>query len=124
MKVLNIILPLLFFALFFSACQKNSGSIKNAEVNTTEAVPQDLRQVRAEIKGMTCEIGCARLIQSKLYKTEGVTAASVSFADSSGVITYDANRVSAEDLKAIIEGAGGGDIYTVAAIYDMPEDSR
>ena len=100
------------------------GSSKSSEVKVTEAVSQDLKQVKAEIKGMTCEIGCARLIQSKLYKTEGVTFASVSFSDSSGVITYDANRISAEDLRAVIEDAGGGDIYTVVALYDIPNISR
>ena len=123
MKVLNIILAFLFFAFFFSACHQGHGSAERSEAKANEEVAQDLKHVKAEIKGMTCEIGCARLIQSKLYKTEGVTFASVSFADSSGVITYDANRVSLEDLKTVIEGAGGGDLYTVASMYRIPEAS-
>lgn len=123
MKVLNIILAFLFSVNFFMACQKGPGSAQKTEGKATEEVSRDLKHVKAEIKGMTCEIGCARLIQSKLYKTDGVTFASVSFADSSGVITYDANRVSAEELKEVIEGAGGGDLYTVASIYVTQEPS-
>jgi Cu+-exporting ATPase len=65
---------------------------------------------------MTCEIGCAKLIQSKLYKTDGVTFAEVHFADSSGVVTYDANRLSERDLVQAVEKAGGGDLYTVSSI--------
>ena len=123
MKVLNIILAFLFFAVFFNACHQGPGSAERSGAKATEEVVQDLKHAKAEIKGMTCEIGCARLIQSKLYKTEGVTFASVSFADSSGVISYDASRVSIEDLKAVIEGAGGGDLYTVASIHGIPEAS-
>ncbi len=77
---------------------------------------QDLRQVKVEIKGMTCEIGCARLIQSKLYKADGVTFAKISFEDSSGIVSFDQNRINEDGIKAIIENTAGGDIYSVASI--------
>ena len=76
----------------------------------------DLKSVEVEISGMTCEIGCARLIQSKLYKNSAVSYAQVSFEDSLGVVTYDANRLSEEQLTEIIEKTGGGDLYSVKAI--------
>ena len=79
--------------------------------------------MKVDISGMTCEIGCARLIQSNLYKAEGIEFAKVSFEDSTGVLTYDANRISPEEIQKVIEGAGGGDLYTVKemqAIEELP----
>ncbi len=70
---------------------------------------------------MTCEIGCAKLIQSKLYKTDGVSFAEVHFADSLGVVSYDANRLSEKELVQVVENAGGGDLYTVSSIELMTD---
>ena len=87
---------------------------------TTELVAQDLHEIKVDIKGMTCEIGCAKLIQSKLYKADGVTFAEVSFQDSSGIVKFDQNRISEEEIKNVIEGAAGGGIYSVASIEELP----
>ena len=72
---------------------------------------------------MTCEIGCARLIQSKLYKADGISYAKVSFEDSSGVVRYDQNRIDREKIKGIIEKTAGGEIYTVTSIEEISIDS-
>lgn len=117
-KILNKFLTVLSIAIIFVSCDTrdkavNAENEKEAETHIKEA---DVKTVHLEIKGMTCEIGCAKLIQSKLYKTDGVTFAEVHFADSSGVVTYDANRLSERDLVQAVEKAGGGDLYTVSSI--------
>ena len=94
------------------------------EASETNVVAQNLRQVKVDIKGMTCEIGCARLIQSKLYKADGVTFAKISFEDSSGIVKFDQNRISEEGIKKIIEKTAGGDLYSVAAIYEIDIDAQ
>jgi len=116
-KVINKIVPVLIFVLFFVSCQQGQGSkITGSSVEKEKTEAQKLRHVQVEIKGMTCEIGCAKLIQSKLYKADGVTYARVSFADSSGVVSFDENKISEEQISAIIEKTAGGDIYSVAGI--------
>ncbi len=86
-----------------------------------EPLTADIRTVEIDISGMTCEIGCAKLIQSKLYKTEGVSFAEVRFADSTGVVSFDANRLTENDLKKVVEAAGGGDLYRVRKISEADE---
>lgn len=89
----------------------------------SEVLEKNISHMKVDISGMTCEIGCARLIQSNLYKAEGIEFAKVSFEDSTGVLTYDANRISPEEIQKVIEGAGGGDLYTVKemqAIEELP----
>mgnify|MGYP003788172639 FL=1 len=68
------------------------------------------------ISGMTCEIGCAKTIQSKLSKKEGVSDAEVVFTDSIATITFDSNKTSTEDLSSFINGIAGGNLYTASEI--------
>ena len=89
----------LFSVLTFSACkQEIKKEIKKEKVTLA-------------ISGMTCEIGCAKTIQSKLSKKEGVLEAKVIFNDSSATINYDANTTSKKDLIAFVDGIAGGELY-------------
>lgn len=67
--------------------------------------------VSLAISGMTCEIGCAKTIQSKLSKKEGVIDAKVIFTDSIANIEFDANTVTKKELIAFVDGIAGGDLY-------------
>ena len=67
--------------------------------------------VSLAISGMTCEIGCAKTIQSKLSKKEGVLNAKVAFTDSIANIEFDANTTSKKDLIAFVSGIAGGELY-------------
>ena len=67
--------------------------------------------VSLAISGMTCEIGCAKTIQSKLSKKEGVLNAKVIFTDSIANIEFDANTTSKKDLIAFVDGIAGGELY-------------
>ena len=120
MKVINKIFTLLFFVLFFVSCQKNETSKdSDSTIVDKKELTENLNHIKVDIKGMTCEIGCARLIQSKLYKADGITYAKISFADSSGMISFDENRISTDDIKKIIQKTAGGDIYSVVGIEEV-----
>ena len=120
MKVLIKIFSISLLVLFFISCEsRKETKLDLKEASETNVVAQNLRQVKVDIKGMTCEIGCARLIQSKLYKADGVTFAKISFEDSSGVVKFDQNRISEEGIKKIIEKTAGGDIYTVTGMHKI-----
>ena len=125
MKVKKEFYFIIFLSVFLISC--NSGNAKKDGDQVMEVkneLPKDLTNIEIEITGMTCEIGCARLIQSKLYKTEGVSFAEVSFEKGNGKITYDANRISNEELKAIIENIAGGDLYKVGKVDEVVEFSN
>ena len=112
------------FLLFFVSCDSFKKSGKDTEENVkTHVIAENIQEVKIDIKGMTCEIGCARLIQSKLYKADGISYAKVSFEDSSGVVRYDQNRIDREKIKDIIEKTAGGEIYTVTSIEEISIDS-
>ncbi|MDA9339695.1 cation transporter [Polaribacter sp.] len=100
MKVQKFIFALVVACFTFASCQKE---IKKENVSLA-------------ISGMTCEIGCAKTIQSKLTKKEGVLAAKVVFTDSIATIEFDANTLSKKDLITFVDGIAGGDLYTASEI--------
>ena len=122
-KILNIFLTALLIAVIFAACDSKEKPASPVESQASD-LEADVRTVQLDIDGMTCEIGCAKLIQSKLYKTDGVTFAEVHFADSSGVVSYDANRLTEKDLVQAVEQAGGGDLYRVSSIDPVTTEAE
>ncbi len=113
MKFKNSFSILFVVLLLFSSCEK-SNETKNSAISTDHnEVAENIKNIEVEIEGMTCEIGCARLIQSKLYKTDGVKFADINFENKSGNITFDANKLSTEDIKNEIQKIAGGDLYKV-----------
>jgi copper chaperone CopZ len=91
-----------FFAIAI-ACTILIGCKENTEIKK--------ETVSLAISGMTCEIGCAKIIQSKLSKKEGVLAAKVIFTDSIATIAFDGNTTSKKDLIAFVDGIAGGALY-------------
>lgn len=79
------------------------------------------QNVSLAISGMTCEIGCAKTIQSKLSKKEGVLQAKVIFTDSIANIEFDANATSKKDLIDFVGGIAGGDLYKASEKTDVME---
>ncbi len=80
----------------------------------TEQKEVKTENVSLAISGMTCEIGCAKTIQSKLSKKEGVLDAKVIFTDSVANIQFDANKTSKKDLIAFVDGIAGGELYSAS----------
>ena len=124
MKIIRKIFFVLFVATLFISCNvRNEKKVDPIEIEVNKEEAKNLTNLEVEITGMTCEIGCAKLIQSKLYKTEGVSFAEVSFEKANGKITYDANKISNDELKKIIENIAGGDLYKVGQMAEVVEFS-
>jgi len=100
---------LLLTILLFSSCEQK----KPAEI-------AQIQQIDIEIGGMTCEIGCAKLIESKLAKVEGVKEITVAFSDSIGSVTFDKNLIDQNQIVKTLEGIAGGDLYSVKSIETIP----
>ena len=99
MKTKKILFAIVLICLMAVGCKKEAPKeVKN-------------ESIALAISGMTCEIGCAKTIQSKLSKKEGVLDAKVVFSDSIANIAFDANTTSKKDLIAFIDGIAGGEMY-------------
>ena len=114
------IVPLLIVILISSACHesKKKDLIENP-TTTKQVIASNFKSIEVDIEGMTCEIGCARLIQSKVSKVEGVTYANVDFESKKGIFTFDANKLSEKDIAINISKIAGGDLYFVTKTKEL-----
>lgn len=87
----------------------------NNKSTPTEKVvlAEKIETIEVNIEGMTCEIGCAKLIESKVHKLEGVTLSKVNFEEKIGQFSFDSNKISKEEIVKNINGIAGGDLYKV-----------
>ena len=77
---------------------------------------EKIQHVEIKIEGMTCEIGCAKLIESKVRRIEGIKISEVSFEQKKGQFTFDTNKTSLDEIEKTINGIAGGKLYKVIEI--------
>ena len=98
-----------------TACKNNT----EPELKTVDTVSADLTAntvasdpnidyAKAEfgIEGMTCEIGCARTIEKKIAKMEGVKYAKVDFNNKMAMVEYDPSKVNPTSLEETVTKVG------------------
>jgi len=119
MKTITSLLLIVLTAITFSCNQSKSKDQSKINETTQQEVAANYKSIEVAIEGMTCEIGCARLIQSKMSKVEGVTYTKVDFESKKGLFTFDSNKLSTEDIAEKIGGIAGGDLYSVSKTTDI-----
>jgi len=112
------------FLIVFIAISCNEVK-KDTIINNSEAKKSDVaasyKSIEVDIEGMTCEIGCARTIQSKLSKVNGITYSKVNFETNKGQFTYNENEIDKDEIVNKINGIAGGDLYKVTKTTDIEE---
>ncbi|MGM5469052.1 heavy-metal-associated domain-containing protein [Flavobacteriaceae bacterium LMO-SS05] len=110
--VKNLLLIAVVF-VFTSACKQNAApEIKTIETESADLVTYtaDPNAVYAKaefnIDGMTCAIGCARTIEKKIAKMDGVKFAKVDFNNKLAMVEYDQAKVSPKTLEETVSNVG------------------
>lgn len=115
----KVLFFLIITSIAFSCNEvKKETTSKKPEIEKPE-ITASYKNLEVEIEGMTCEIGCARTIQSKLSKVKGITYSKVNFESKAGQFTYDENKITKVALVNKINGIAGGDLYKVTKITDV-----
>ena len=78
------------------------GDSQSGDQNNVTNVASEMASLKADISGMTCEVGCAKTIEKMLSETEGVVSAKVDFEKKAAFVDYDKAKVSEADLLAAI----------------------
>lgn len=113
MKYIKI-LCIVFFSIQLVSCKTDKKSILIEQRDTVV----NLKTATLTIEGMTCEVGCARTIESKISKMEGVSESKVSFEVKKGFFTYDANKTSEAIIIKEINGLLDGKTYLAVVSPD------
>lgn len=116
MKHFKIILAYAFLFMFFLAC-KNEPKTEVITVETSKETNKNLdpnatySKAEFNIKGMTCEIGCAKTIQKKLANMEGVKSATVDFKSEMAMVEYDVAKANPMSISKTVTSVA--DTYSV-----------
>ncbi len=119
MKNIQKAILLATITLLTLSCKKDNTTNPETEAiaqDTINTIVANSKTATFEIDGMTCEIGCANLIEGKLNKLDGVTEAKVDFETKTATVTYDADKLNQEKLTKTVEAVGGGDLYKVSKV--------
>ena len=100
MKFLKNILSVTFILILLSSCKTD----KKVEIKTIDVSSEKISQKldpnavysKAEfsIKGMTCEMGCAKTIEKKLAKMYGMKSATVDFKNELALVEFDVAKIN------------------------------
>ena len=107
MKTLKNIVVLLLIVTALTACKNNEQpEVKTVETAANEAKELDPNATYAKaeftINGMTCELGCAKTIEKKIAKMDGVKSAKVDFDLELAMVEYDEAIVTPTSLEKTV----------------------
>lgn len=112
MRVLNgYTAALVFLIAFFFSCNSSSNSNNTESSVSVSGDKSQIAKASLAIEGMTCEMGCAKMIEKKLAKLDGMEEAKVNFDEHTAYITYNSSKINENLLRETIESLHGGDSY-------------
>jgi copper chaperone CopZ len=88
----------------------------STSASKTATVAQKPETASFKIEGMTCAIGCAKTIETKLAKMDGVQKATVDFEKKQATVEFDAAVLTPEKLVQAVESTGDGGTYKVSNV--------
>ena len=111
-----------------SSCKND----KKAEIKTinlsSEKISQKLdpdavySKAEFNIKGMTCEMGCAKTIEKKLTKMDGMKSAVVDFKNELASVEYDVAKLNTLSITKAVNQVS--DVYSVENIQTIKAASE
>jgi mercuric ion binding protein len=117
MEFLKNILSVTFILIILSSCMKD----KNAEIKTINLSSEKINQkldpnavyskAVFNIKGMTCEMGCAKTIEKKPAKMDGMKSAVVDFKNEMASVEFDVAKLNHSSITKAVNQVS--DIYSV-----------
>ena len=127
MKTVKAISLVVIMALIFTSCKNETQpEVKTVDVDVTKRdVAQTLDQnatyakVEFGIEGMTCAMGCAKTIEKKMAKMEGVKSAKVDFDKRLAMVEYDEAKVTPKSLEEAVGKVS--DTYKVKDMHSVDD---
>ena len=120
MKFLKNILSVTFILILLSSCKTD----KKVEIKTINVSSEKISQMldpnavysKAEfsIKGMTCEMGCAKTIEKKLAKMYGMKSATVDFKNELALVEFDVAKINPLSITKTVN-----DISNIYSVENM-----
>jgi periplasmic mercuric ion binding protein len=102
----------------FLGCNSDVAEAESTGINITESIidgTENATVALMSIEGMTCEVGCAKFINGRLAKTEGVLSTEIDFDENLAKVSFDSDKTSALKLAEMVNLLNHGQ-YKVSAV--------
>ncbi|TGD58417.1 heavy-metal-associated domain-containing protein [Flavobacterium humi] len=117
MKSIKLTLAVLVtVGTLFVSCKKETSEGQTTATATATKEIANAQTTSFTIDGMTCAVGCAKTIETKLAGLEGVQKATVDFDKKTATIEYDATVQTPEKLVETVEAVADGKTYKVSNV--------
>jgi len=117
MKNLKNILAIAIITIAAFSCKNETQpeiiTVETTTETTKATLDPNATYAKAEFKieGMTCAIGCAKTIEKKMAKMEGVKSATVDYDRQLAMVEYDEAKVTPASLEGTVTSVA--DMYKV-----------
>ncbi len=125
----NILAIAIIAAVTFSCKNETQPEVKTVDTETEVKITKaeldpNATYAKAEFKieGMTCAMGCAKKIEKKMAKMEGVKSATVDFDRQLAMVEYDEAKVSPTSLENTVTSVA--DAYKVKEMKTVDAFSK
>lgn len=119
MKAIKGISMFALAAMMLVSCKQNSNkqedtttvtdTVNVAEDNKAEdAISGVMQKATFEVEGMSCAVGCAKVIEGKLAKLDGVKNAKVDFETKTATVEFDDAKQNAPAIQKMVEEIAEG----------------
>lgn len=96
-----------------------------SKVEKTEVLAENKTEVKMEVEGMVCAMGCAKFIEDKVAGLNGVVKSHVNFEEGTALFEFDKTALSSEEIEKFIneihDGQYKAKIATSEATIDQEE---
>ena len=117
------LLVLSLSGVMFVSCKNETKPTEAGEQTETakdttagKATAENLQTASFTIEGMSCAVGCAKVIEKKLASLDGVQEAKVDFEKKTATISYNSAKQTPETLVETVEAVAGGETYKVSNV--------
>ena len=131
-KLFKLTIPLLSILVLILNCKQNKEaeiiSVETANsqshIETRQANVLNYATATFSIKGMSCEMGCARAIENKLSKLDGMSRASVNFKEEMATVEFDADKVDETLIISTVNSVNQTSSYSVEGFKMILKTSK
>lgn len=104
-QALRIFIVFIALAFYAGTVQAQQSSTKKPN-QTTLKKGENMKTIKVEVKGMSCQEGCANGLDATFKKVPGIVTSKTSFDNSLSEITFDESKTTEKEIVAIIEKRG------------------
>lgn len=94
--------------------------VSSTPTNTSKELAGTMEKATFDVEGMSCAVGCAKVIENKLAKLNGVKSAKVDFETKKATVEFDNGKQTIESIEQTVEKIGDG-LYKVENMHSSLE---